>query len=177
MAEVEHRSFDSALDAFHNLNADSVSFASLARRKLLQLGTALSTLNPDTRPGGYFRPRRNSVGSLIEELLENGLATPSRKAGKCVKIRDSDDVCFYSDAYAFDINKANAMAVACRNVGLDLRLFEWEYPPQPFNDNDPRMSSTARVIGGGYRQLYRGKLVGFVIGAYDPRNVYRIASN
>jgi len=30
-----------------------------------------------------------------------------------------------------------------------------------------RPSNTAKIIGGGYKQLYRGKLVGFVVGAYN----------
>jgi hypothetical protein len=177
MSEIEHRSFGSALDAFNNLNADTVAFARLAKRKLMQLGIALSTmtemrmmLNPRTRPGIKFKPLYgNSVGSLMTELIKCGPIDLSQKSWKCVKIRETDKVCFYSDAYEIDINKASAMAVACRNIGLDLHIFEWDYPRLTFDQNDPPISNTARVIGGGYKQLYRGKLVGFIIGDFHER--------
>lgn len=43
MVEIERRSFTSAQSAFAELSADTVPFAHLAREKLKQLGTVLST--------------------------------------------------------------------------------------------------------------------------------------
>lgn len=169
MAEIERRTFDSAQSAFESLNADSVPFAPLAKQKLMQLGTALSTLDPWTRPGGFFRPTAgNGVHALMSELLLNGnVAKLSSKSWKCVKVKGSDDVCFYSDSYHLELDKAKALASVCSNVGLDVRIFEWDYPELQSGFAGYTPPKTAKVIGGGYKHLYRGKLVGFVVGAYN----------
>lgn len=159
MASIDRRNFDSAQSAFEALNADTVPFALLARQKLLHLGTAVSTRDFGTRP---------SVHSLMFYLLLNGdVAKLSSKTWKCVKIKDSEDVCFYSDSYHLNIDNANKLEPLCRGVGLDVRIFEWDYPGCEYDQNDRYPSKTAKIIGGGYKQLYRGKLVGFVVGAYN----------
>ena len=35
------------------------------------------------------------------------------------------------------------------------------------DQRDPPPSRTAKIMSKGYEQLYRGKLVGFVVGAYE----------
>ena len=174
MANIERRSFQSAQEAFDHLNADTVPFSSLAARKLIQLGTVLSTLDPWTRPGGYFNPPSRGVGKLMERLFDNGdVAKLSCKAWKCVKARDSDDVCFYSDSYELDLPNADALASVCDENGLEVRIFEWDYPRLAFDQRDLPPSRTAKIMGKGkgYDQLYRGKLVGFVVGAYNRQRV------
>ena len=167
MAHIDRRRFDSAQSAFDALGGDNVPFANLARKKLVHIGTALSTKDPFCRRGGYF-PNRGSLHHLMSSLLLNGKeARLSSKTWKCIKIKDSDDVCFYSDSYHIDIDKANKLDALCRGVGLDLRIFEWDYPPREKDKNDRYPSKTVRIIGGGYKQLSRGKLVGFVVGAYN----------
>ena len=169
MANIERCSFDSAQSAFESLNADSVNFGRLAKQKLMQLGKVLSTLDPEAPPGGFFRPAYgNSVHALMTELLLNGkVARLSSKTWKCVKVKGSDDVCFYSDSYGLDLDKAKALASVCSNVGLDLRIFEFDYPGLRF-ESGYTPPNTAKVISkGGYKHMYRGKLVGFVVGAYD----------
>lgn len=169
MADIDRRNFNSAQSAFEALNGDTVPFARLATRKLTQIGTALSTLDPFCRGGGYFKPGRGATfHSLQSQLLLNGdVAKLSDKKWKCVKIKGSDDVCFYSDSYHLKLDKANRLESVCRCVGLDVRIFEWDYPGCEFNQNDHRPSTTVKIMGGGYKQLYRGKLVGFVVGAYN----------
>lgn len=169
MVSIDRRNFDSAQSAFEALNADTVPFARLATQKLVHLGTALSTRDRWTRPGGYFRPGRGATAhDLMSELLLNGdVAKLSAKTWKCVKIKDSEDVCFYSDSYHLLLDKANELESICRGVGLDVRIFEWDYPRCEFDQNDRYPSTTVKIIGGGYKQLYRGKLVGFVVGAYN----------
>ena len=169
MVNVDRRNFNSAKDAFDALDADSVPFARLAKQKLTQLGTALSTLDKWSRPGGYFRaPRGCSLSRLMSEFLTNGrLARLSKKSWKCVKIKNADDVCFYSDAYHFELERATKLESVCLSAGLEIRIFEWDYPQREFDQDDRPPSTTARIMGGGYKQLYRGKLVGFVVGAYN----------
>jgi hypothetical protein len=162
MSNIERRSFDSAQSAFDSLDADSVKFSHLAKQKLKQLGTALKD--------GFFRPAYgNSVDALMRELLgSNSVARLSyiNKSWKCVKVKGSDKVCFYSDSYGLDPDKANALALVCSNAGLDLRIFELDYPGVEFGSGyfPPK---NAIVMGYGYKQLYRGTLIGFVVGAYD----------
>ena len=86
---------------------------------------------------------------------------------KCLKIKGSDDVCFYSDSYHLKLENANKLQSLCRDIGLDVRIFEWDFPKRPYDQNDRPPSTTVKIIGGGYKQLYRGKLVGFVVGAYN----------
>lgn len=169
MANVDRRNFTSAEDAFDALDADTVPFARLAKKKLTQLGTALSTLDKWARPGGYFRPPpRATTKLLIKQFMYNGcLAQLSVKSWKCVKIKNSDDVCFYSDAYRLEIERATKLESVCLSAGLEIRIFEWNYPEREFDQDDRPPSTTARIMGGGYKQLYRGKLVGFVLGAYN----------
>jgi len=168
MTNIDRRTFKTAQRAFEHLNADSVPFANLAKQKLLQIGTALSTLRGDTRPGGWFRPiNGSSVHNLMNELLVNGnVAKLSSKTWKCVKIKDSCDVCFYSDSYHLELDKAKALALACSNVGLEVSIFELKYPGLNF-ELGYKLPKTAKVIGGGYKHLYRGKLIGFIVGAYN----------
>ena len=178
---IELRTFDSAQSAFAGLNADSVPFAKLARQKLLQIGTAYSTLDPWTCPGGFYRPQcGNSAYWLICELLTNtSKIRLSNKTWKCVKIKDSEDVCFYSDSYGlkWHSEQAETLASVCSNVGLDVRIFEWHYP-NLMGKQSYYPPKTARVISSGYEYLYRGNLVGFVVGAYNnpfkERTVTRI---
>ena len=169
MADIDRRNFESAEIAFEHLNADSAAFANLAKQKLIQIGTALSTLDVNTRPGGWFRPIHGStLHNLMHELLLNGkVAKLSSKSWKCVKIKDSCDVCFYSDSYHLDLEKANKLTLACSNVGLEVRIFEFNYhPPLEFEKGyTPR--KTAKVIVGGYEHLCRGKLVGFIVCSYN----------
>jgi hypothetical protein len=105
----------------------------------------------------------------MNQLLLNGtVAKLSSKSWKCVKIKDSEDVCFYSDSYHLDVDKANELDPLCRGVGLDVRIFEWDYPGCEFDYGFyPSRATAAKIIGGGYKQLYRGKLVGLVVGAYN----------
>lgn len=168
MTQIERRTFDSAQSAFNSLNADSVPFATFAKKKLMQIGTAYSTLDAWTRPGGFYRPQYgNSVRCLISELLLNTIKIRlTSKAWKCVKIKDSEDVCFYSDSYGLNLNQAETLASVCSNVGLDVRIFEWHYPSLEF-DKMYMPPKTANVIGDGHKGLFRGKLVGFVVGAYN----------
>jgi hypothetical protein len=169
MASIDRRNFDAAQSAFEALNADNVPFARLAKQKLVHLGTALSTRNNSTRPGGSFYPGRGATAhDLMSRLLLNGnVAKLSEKSWKCVKIKDSEDVCFYSDSYHLELDKANELESLCRGVGLDVRIFEWDYPGCKFDKNDRYPSTTVRIIGSGYKQLHRGKLVGLVVGAYN----------
>ena len=168
MANIDRRKFDSADSAFEALNADTVPFARLATNKMAQVGTALSTLNQGTRPGGVSPYQRSmTVYDLISKLLVNGKVRLSDKSWKCVKIKGSDDVCFYSDSYRLHTDNANLLAQACHNVGLEVRIFEWDYPERDFDEKDPPPSRTAKIMFSGYKQLCRGKLVGFVVGAYN----------
>lgn len=169
MAGIDRRKFDSAQRAFEAINADNVPFVLLAKQKLVQVGTALSTRDKWTRPGGYFYPGRGATAlDLMNKLFRNGnVARLSAKSWKCVKIKDSEDVCFYSDSYHLELKNANELESVCRGVGLDVRIFEWDYPGCEFDQNDRYPSTTVKIIGGGYKQLYRGKLVGFVVGAYN----------
>ena len=131
-----------------------------------QLVTALSTLDPPPRPG--VKPcLGNSVYDLMNYLFTTGdVSRLSVKLWKCVKIKDSNDVCFYSDSYHLELDKANTLASVCSNAGLDVRIFEWHYPRLHCQSGyfPPK---TAEVMGTGHEYLYRGKLVGFVVGAYN----------
>ena len=168
MADIDRRHFNSSQSAFDAINGDTVPFARLAKKKLTKLGIALSTRKPHCRPGGCYNPGRATVHELMGDLLLNGgVARLSNKPWKCVKIKGSDDVCFYSDSYHLLLDNANQLQSLCRNVGLDVRIFEWEYPGRPFDQEDHPPSTTVKIIQGGYKQLYRGKLVGFTVGAYD----------
>jgi len=164
--EIERRRFESAQSAFANLNADSVPFARLAIKKLKYLGTALSH-GSFVYPRLLYRPRYGKdLHAHMSEVLHNYQGVRlSNKTWKCVKLLGSTDVAFYSDSYRMDPDSAVALASICRSNGLYVRIFEWDDPPLDFNEGyiPP---ATAKVIGGGYRHLYRGKLVGFVVGAY-----------
>jgi hypothetical protein len=168
MADIDRRHFNSAQSAFDALDGDTVPFARLAKQKLSHVGIALSTRNPFCRPGGHFNPGRATVYELTSQLMLNGdVAKLSDNLWNCVKPKGSDDVCFYSDSYDFKLDNANRLQSLCREVGLDVRIFEWDYPGCEFNQNDRYPSTTVKIIGSGYKQLYRGKLVGFVVGAYN----------
>lgn len=169
MANIDRRTFDSASDAFSAFDADTAPFARLATQKLKHLGTAISTLDKWTRKGGYFKPICGATAdSLMCGLLLNGdVANLSDKSWKCVKPKNSNDVWFYSDSYHLHIDRAVKLEAACQNVGLNVRIFEWTYPRREFDQDGRWPSTSARIIGGGYRQLYRGKLVGFALGAYE----------
>lgn len=164
LVNIDRRKFDSAQSAFEHLNADSKPFYRLAYKKLIQLRTAWETLNLRVNPDVIVR----TVPGMISRLLgqENAFKL-SYKKWKCVKVKNSDDVCFYSDTYnGIDLKKAELLASACRNVRLEVRIFEWDYPGLDFLDGYfPRRPT--KVISGGYAQLYRGKLVGLVLGAYN----------
>lgn len=131
-ADGRHRlcHFDSAQIAFEALNGDNVPFGHLARKKLTHLGIALSTLDPHGRPGGVFKPHNASVSYLMVELLRNeySVAKLSSDLWKCVKIKESDDVCFYSDSDYIDVHKAAQLHTLCHNVGLDVRIFRMGLP-------------------------------------------------
>jgi len=174
MVEVERRRFESANSAFENFDADSVAFARLATKMLKQLGRALSTLRGDAPPGGYFVSRYgNQTRMLMFELLQNGDAAKiSAKTWKCVKVRGFKRVCFYSDSYHLDLQNAARLATACRNVNIQLRIFEWDYPRLAFA-NGYIPDTGAKVIGDGYDRLYRGKLVGFMLRDERPAQLWR----
>ena len=173
LAEFDRRSFDSAERAFEELKADTVAFARLARVKMRQLGAGLCTFrNPDQWSGFpkerdvYFDRGTRSVSDLHSQLFnQNGC--PARltcKTWKMVKVKGSDEVCFYSDAYHLEEGNAFILASACSRAGLNIRFFEWDYPGLPF-DNGYFPPKTAKVIGWGYDRLYRGKLIGYVVGS------------
>ena len=117
-------------------------------------------------PNVIVRTVPGMMSCLLGQGQENAFKL-SYKRWKCVKVKNSDDVCFYSDTYnSIDLSKAELLASACRNVGLEVRIFEWDYPGLDFSDGYfPRRPT--KVIGDGYAQLYRGKLVGLVLGAYN----------
>lgn len=173
LAHFDRRSFDSAQHAFEELNADTVAFARLAKVKVRQLGTALCTFrNPYHWPARslnvYFDRGTTRVSSLHFQLFnQNGSARMSAsltsKSWKMVKVKGSDDVCFYSDAYHLEVRNAFMLASACSRAKLDVRFFEWDYPGLRFDEGyfPPK---SAKVIGWGYKRLFRGKLIGFVVG-------------
>lgn len=166
MNMVDRRSFASAREAFEAFDADSVPFSRSAAKKLVQLGTALSTLKPNIPLGGFYRPSSTSVSFLMQDLLKGKLSWLTTSTWKCAKVKGSDDVRFYSDSYRLGMDTVNELYSACHNVGLEVHVFEWDYPRMHF---DPGYTPTkkAKILGGGYKHLYRGKLVGFVLGAYD----------
>jgi len=171
MVAIERRSFTSAQSAFAELGADTVPFAHLAKEKLKQLGTVLSNdkLKQLGRDPVEWRPQYgNSVGSIMSELLLNGdVAKLSNKTWKCVKLTGSTDVAFYSDSYHMKLDNATALESICSSNGLDVRIFEYDYPGLDFSGGYTPPSNV-KVLGEGYRHMYRGKLVGFVMGGAPP---------
>ena len=168
LAHFDRRSFDSAQHAFEELNADTVAFARLAKVKMRQLGAALCTFrNPDHWPARslnvYFDRGTSSVSDLHSQLFNQNGCPAKLHDLQMVKVKGSDDVCFYSDAYHLEAGYAFMLASACSRAKLDVRFFEWDYPGLPFAHGyfPPK---SAEVIGWGYDRLYRGKLVGFVVG-------------
>jgi len=172
MVTIERQHFDSGKSAFEALNADTVPFGPLAKKKLVQLGTALSTLKPGMRPGGFFKDSGTAV-FLMDKLLppdlsQGGVHTLRYESPRwsAVKINGSDDVCFFVDSKDFDIINADELASTCRRVGLDVRIFAWDYTKSaPRGYNPP--PSKAKIIHRGFKRLCKGKLVGFVLGAYN----------
>lgn len=169
MANVDRRHFDSAQLAFEALNGDTVPFSRLERRKLIQLRTALSAVDRRYYSGG------TSVSSRMHHLLRDGSPVELSSHGwKCVKIKDSEEVCFFSDSYAFNLDKAITLDVVCRNVGLDVRIFEWYYPTCDFGGTSFRLPTDVKIVNRRHEWLCRGKLVGFVLGAYNNASDIRV---
>ena len=81
-----------------------------------------------------------------------------------MKEKGCTDVIFYSDSYHLDTDKASKLQALCGDFGLDVHVFEWHYPGEQFGAGYVP-PTTFKIIGSGYKQLYRGKLVGFYIGA------------
>lgn len=164
MVNIDRRNFDSAQSAFEHLNADSKPFYRLAYKKLMQLRTAWGSLNLGMDPNTIVRTVPGMMSCLLGQTTAFKL---SYKRWKCVKVKNSDDVCFYSDTYNdVDLEKAELLASACRNVGLEVHIFQYDYPGIDFADGYFYRRPT-KVIFDGYAQLYRGKLVGLVLGAYN----------
>jgi len=152
---IDRRNFASAESAFCALNGDRVPFALLARQKLQQLGAAI----------GYRSPRNASLHVLMRDLLLNGrVAKLTSKTWKCIKEKDSRYVAVFSDAYHLEVGNAVKLQSLCSDAGLDVCVFEWDYPRRLFEEGY-FPTKEVKIAGGGYRQLYRGKLVGFYIGA------------
>jgi hypothetical protein len=171
LARIETRRFDSAELAFRALNADNMAFKMLAKAEMRRVGLALGAMRPpewDTGWGEkwpFFRddyPR--SVVSLAHQLFDCGAAAAlTSKSWKMVKLADRDSVCFFSDAYRLDMGNAHMLTSGCSRIGIDVRIFEWDYPVPGYKAGYV-FPKGVKVINWGYNRLYRGKLIGFVLG-------------
>lgn len=164
-ANVDRRSFDSAEMAFAALNGDTAMFSRLAKATMREVEIAsISFEIRNWRGYEIHLPRARSMRDQFSRLFDaRTLARLTTKSWKVVKLRGSNHVCFYSDAYRCELGTAHMLASACGRAKLDVRIFEWDYPRLQFANGYFPPKST-RVLGWGYNQLFRGKLVGFVVG-------------
>ena len=155
---VDRRGFDTAAAAFNNLNGAErfsyYSFTALAKKALRRLTYALG-------PVANYK-RGSSVELLMYELFKSGPAQLGSSSWKCVAVKGSRHICFFSDAREFNRGRAMELALRCDAVGLTIRIFEWDYPELACEDGyyPPARS---RIHSWGYSQLFRGKLVGFIV--------------
>ena len=168
MANVEYTEFDSAHAALESLNADSVPFYRVATQKLKHLGIALSTLDKSNPPGGSYVPAYgHTMLDLMTELFNKvrSKVNLTNKPWKAIKVKGSNDVCFFSDGYAFDKKMADDLKLACDNVGLEIKIFQRKYPACNYQVAT-QIPKRMRMYNQGYDTVHRGKLIGFVLGAY-----------
>ena len=153
---IQRIDFDSAEAAFAHLGAGSAPFSPLVVQKLRELsrrlGVPIETM------------KKRSASHLMHDLLDDRrFAGLSSKDWNSVQFGNTGRVCFFSDEYHIvDLPKALEFAAACQQHGIDVQVFEWTYPGRSFADGY-RFPSAFTIIGNGYKKLYRGKLLGFVV--------------
>ena len=154
MARVPARydQYESAQQAFAALRAAKRLDKRLVTRKCKQIAAIYDLL-------------QTRLGSKAEDMLtatfkHEPLAKLFIKKMRVVQQTGTDRIVIFSDTYHVDAGAFNSFALKCNEAGLEVFVFEWDFPGLMFHDDNcyyPWQLST------GYSKLYRGKLVGFIV--------------
>ena len=143
--------YETAEQAFASLGVGNKLDKRLVTRKVKQLaqihGVGLR---------GFYR-----ADDVTQIFFSNSIGLFS-KTVRIAQQNDSDRICFFSDVYHVDTNKINTFALKCVNAGMEVCVFEKDYPGLEFSSRygPPR---GIKLVSMGYQHFYRGKLIGIVV--------------
>ena len=142
--------YNSAEEAFASLNAGPILDKRLVTRKCKQIA---ANHGVDLGPGG-----------TADRVLYNfhcrfGLFNKSVRA---VQQQGSDKICIFSDVSHAYTNEINLFTLKCVAAGSEIFVFEKDYPSLLFGQryNPPNES---KMLHAGYKEFYRGKMIGIVV--------------
>lgn len=142
--------------AFRRLGAGDMQLSKkLVRQKCKQIAKAYD-LKLDMRGCAF---------SIVFDLFKNSgedlkLFTKSLH----VVQQSTNNIIIFSDVYDVSRDKIQTFVAKCLAAGIKVSAFEHHYPKLEFGQGYKPPLNSLEIYNGGYDQLYRGKLVGFIIG-------------
>lgn len=82
------------------------------------------------------------------------------KSLRIAEQKNTGKIVFFSDVYYCNEEHMTKFVETCRAGGLDVDTFDEEYPKVDFVEG---VSAPDGVISFGYREMYRGRLVGVIL--------------
>jgi len=146
--EIETINYESAQQAFASLLAGDILSKRLIRQKCRQLAKA-HDIELD---------KRTDASSIVFDIFKN-LFTKSLRV---VQQFQTDNIIIFSDVYDVSRDKIQTFVAKCLAAGWKVSAFEKNYPKLEFKDG--YKPQKVKIMNGGYEQLYRGKLIGLIIG-------------
>lgn len=153
--EINTTNCHSAERAFVELCAGDILSKKLVRQKCKQIAKAYD-LKLDMRGCAF---------SIVFELFKNSgedlkLFT---KSLRIVQQDQTENIIIFSDVYNVPRDKIQTFVAKCLAAGITVSAFEHHYPKLEFGQGY-KPPQNVKIYNGGYDQLYRGKLVGLIIG-------------
>ena len=153
--EINTKNCFSARRAFADLRAGAILSKKLVRQKCKQIAKAYD-LKLDMRGGAF---------SIVFDLFNNSgedlkLFTKSLRV---VQQDQTENIIIFSDVYLVPRDKIQTFVAKCLAAGIKVSAFEHRYPNLEF-EHGYKPPQNVKIDNGGYDQLFRGKLVGFIIG-------------
>jgi len=157
--EINQQNCHSVKRAFVELRAGNILSKKLVRQKCKQIAKAYD-LKLDMRGCAF---------SIVSELFKNSgedlkLFT---KSLRIVQQHKRENIIIFSDVYDgqphVPRDKIKTFVAKCLAAGITVSAFEHHYPKLEFGQGY-KPHQTIKIYNGGHEQLFRGNLVGLIIG-------------
>lgn len=153
---MRYARYESAHDAFASLNGCAV----LDRRRISRVCRAIGTVYNNWQMSAH---RLTGAEDLLHCVFKNSELRIFDKSIRVLQQAASDRICIFSDVYGVNTDVLNDFASRCTRFGLELYVFEKRYPALEFTSGY-YASREVKTIDFGYKQFYRGKIVGCMVG-------------